>query len=226
MEPETSGSFTYGDNLMKIYIIRHGETNSNREGRLQGRLDDVLNDFGVELAELTGKALKGTHFDAAFSSPLSRARATAEIILKQSENDCPIIFDDRILEISMGDWEGKKFKPGECEVDEKMSLAFIDNPLNVGKFPNGESVRDVMERTQNFLKEIAGKEYENVLVSTHGCALRCMLNFLYQDKNNFWHGHVPYNCCLNIVEAQNGILSLVGDDVILYDKSLCIDRYA
>ena len=211
---------------MKIYIIRHGETNSNREGRLQGWMDDVLNDFGIELAELTGKALKGVHFDAAFSSPLSRARSTAEIILRESGNSCPIIFDDRIKEISMGDWEGKKFRPGECEVDEKQSIAFINNPLNVGKFPNGESVRDVMKRSQDFLNELSGKDYDNVLVSTHGCALRCMLNFLYEDQNNFWHGHVPYNCCVNIVEVQDGKLSLAGDDLILYDKSLCIDRYA
>ena len=210
---------------MKIYIIRHGETNSNKEGRLQGWSDDKLNDFGILLADQTGKAMKGMKFDAVFSSSLSRAKKTAEVILENIGSTREIIIDDRIKEINMGTFEGKKFKPGECEVDPVLVKKFFADPIHAPAYPGGESVIEVMARTQEFLKELSTKEYETVLVSTHGCALRCMLNFLYDDPSDFWHGHVPYNCCINVVEASNGSLKLIEDDIILYDKSLCVDRY-
>jgi len=211
---------------MRIYIVRHGETKSNEQGRLQGWTNDQLNDMGVLLAKETGKAMKKIRFDAVFSSSLVRAYNTAEIILRESGNNNTIVIDDRVKEINMGNFEGKKFKPGECEVDPAAVKQFFIDPIATHGFPNGESVRDVMVRSQEFLKEVAKKDYETVLVATHGCALRCMLNFLYENPSDFWHGHVPYNCCINVVEAKDGKLQLVDDDVILYDKNLCVDRYA
>ena len=211
---------------MNIYIVRHGETKSNEQGRLQGWTNDPLNDMGVLLARETGKAMKGIRFNAVFSSSLVRAYNTAEIILRESGNDNPIQIDDRIKEICMGDFEGKKFKPGECEVDPAAVKQFFINPMEAPGFPNGESVRDVMARTQDFLKDVATKDYESVLIATHGCALRCMLNFLYENPFDFWHGHVPYNCCVNVIEVKDGELKLVEDDMILYNKNLCVDRYA
>ncbi|MDO4938797.1 MAG: histidine phosphatase family protein [Lachnospiraceae bacterium] len=206
---------------MKIYIIRHGETDANANGLMQGWSDGELNEFGIMLAEETGKKLKGIKFDAAYSSPLVRARKTAEIIIKETESNCPLYIDDRLKEINMGDYEGRNFK------QERLSgvKEFLVNPLETDLFPGGETVLDCVQRTQLFLKELVLKEYETVLVSTHGCALRCMLNFLYDENSNFWHDQVPLNCCINIVEAEDGEIKLTGDDLILYDKSLCIDRY-
>ena len=65
---------------MKLYIIRHGETDWNKEKRLQGQSDTQLNEYGIELARITGEALKDVHFDYIFSSPLKRAYKTAELI--------------------------------------------------------------------------------------------------------------------------------------------------
>lgn len=211
---------------MKIYIIRHGETSANKEGRLQGWSDDPLNEFGIELAEQTGKGMKGILFDAAFSSPLIRARETAEIVLRESGNEgVPIKEDDRIKEICMGTGERKKFRPGECEVDPQYVKCFLSNPIDFEGFPEGESIRTVCERTQDFLKELAKMDYGTVLVATHGCALRAMLNFLYENPSDFWHGHVPYNCVVNIIETEGSNLRLTVEDRVYYDKSLCVDRY-
>ena len=211
---------------MKIYIIRHGETKGNEEGRLQGWVDTPLNEMGIRLAEETGAALKGIHFDAAYSSHLSRARRTAEIILRCCGDNTEIIEDDRIKELGMGIYENRRLEPDTPLEDLLRVKKFLTNPLNEPAFPEGESARQVMARTQEFLRELAEKNYETVLVATHGCALRCMLNFLYDDPSDFWHGGVPLNCCINIVEAKNGELRLTEDDLILYDKSLCVDRYA
>ena len=93
---------------MKIYIVRHGATALNAKHVMQGRLDEPLNKNGRDLAVLTGQAIKGMHFDHCISSPLNRAMETAEIILRESGNDIPIITDERLLEMNFGDLEGKR----------------------------------------------------------------------------------------------------------------------
>lgn len=213
---------------MLIYIIRHGETDANREGLLQGWSDHPLNGDGTSLAVETGEGMRGIHFDEVITSPQLRARQTAELVMKASGNEnAPVSFDDRIKELCMGDYEGKRFKGERCEVDPQLVLQFLHNPITAPSFPNGESIAHLMERTQSFLKELGARDDgKTYLVSTHGCALRAMLNFLYEKPESFWHGHVPYNCVVNIVEAKNGELKLIGDDVVYYDKAKCIDRYS
>ena len=215
---------------MEIYVIRHGETDGNKEGIMQGWLDLPLNEFGRKLARDTGRALRGTHFDAAITSPLLRAKETAELLLSESENcDTPLTLDDRLKEVFAGEWEGKCFKPGhpdEAALSEEARNALFGNPLEAPRYPGGESIRDVMARTQDFLRELVKEEkYERVLVSTHGCALRAMLNFLYPDPSDFWQGHIPYNCSISILDAHDGKVSLVENDKIFYDPADCVDRY-
>lgn len=211
---------------MKIYIIRHGETEANRRGLLQGWSDYDINDAGIELAEITGMNMSDIKFDVAFTSPLIRARHTAELVLESSGNgNIPIEIDDRLKEIHMGEWELKKFRPGESEVDENLVATFLSGPQHSFGCEGGETIAELCERTQSFLQEIAKKDYQNVLVSTHGCALRAMLNFLYEDPTDFWHGHVPYNCVVNIVEVEDGQMKLIGDDVLYYGCEHCVDHY-
>lgn len=89
---------------MRLYLIRHGETVWNTEGRLQGKADIELNENGIRLAKVTGEAMKDIHFDLAITSPLKRARQTAELVL--GERKVPILEDSRIEEITFGVWEG------------------------------------------------------------------------------------------------------------------------
>ena len=165
--------------------------------------------------------MKGIRFDGCFSSPLIRAKETVEIVLRESGNDVPVVLDDRIREISFGDRENTKLS----EMGEE-GVRFMQDPFQMERFPNGESVRDVCERTQAFLKELAaqddGKTY---LIGTHGCAVRAMLNFLYEDPSRFWQDHVPYNCSVNILEAKGGVLRFIEKDKIYYDPELVVDRY-
>lgn len=207
---------------MLIYIIRHGETDLNVKGVLQGWVDEPLNESGMRLARITGKKMESVRFDGCFSSPLKRAADTARIVLEASENDLPIRYDDRLREISFGVAEGRR----RSTLGEQ-GRRFFEEPFRYEPFPGGESIRQVCARTQGFLKELLmrddGKTY---LLSTHGCALRAMLNYLYEDPSDFWHMHVPYNCAVSIVEGRNGQGRLIGDDVIYYDRSQIVDRYA
>jgi len=192
----------------------------NAQGILQGWTDVPLNQNGIKLAVATGKAMKGVRFDYCISSPLIRARDTATIILRESGNETPIDFDDRIKELHFGKREGTILNKEEAKL-------FFTDAFSFGRFPGGESANDVCQRTQSFLNELVSRNDDKTyLVSTHGCALRAMLNSLYDNPNDYWHGRVPYNCVVNILSAQDGNVKLIEDDIVFYDQKYCIDRYS
>ncbi len=204
---------------MILYIIRHGETDFNKRGVMQGWMDEPLNESGRFLAAETGKALKDVPFDECFCSPLQRARETAEALLRESRHKFPIAFDERIKEINFGTREGTKLTRDEAEL-------FFTDPVSFGAVPEGESVLDVCRRTQDFLKELIARDDDKTyLISTHGCAMRAMLNWLYENPADYWQGHVPYNCAVNILEAKNGTAKFLCDERTYYDPTYVVDRY-
>ena len=89
---------------MKLYLIRHGETDWNIVKRLQGATDIPLNENGEALARETAEGLKEIPFDMVFTSPLKRAYRTAEIV--KGNREIPLIIEERIREICFGDYEG------------------------------------------------------------------------------------------------------------------------
>ena len=204
---------------MKIYIIRHGETALNAKGVMQGRINEPLNENGRNLAALTGRGMQGIRFDACISSPLSRALETAELVLRESGSDLSIRTDDRLLEMDFGDIDARKI----TEMGEE-SMSFFMAPFQFPGFPNGESIRGLCERTQPFLKELIAKDDgKTYLISTHGCAMRAMTNYLMESPSDFWLGHAPYNCSLTIVEAEGGAARITDIDRVFYDPKLIAD---
>lgn len=207
--------------MLKIYIIRHGETDLNEKGVLQGWLDEPLNPNGKNLASIVGQKLKGIHFDNCISSPLLRAKETVEIIIRESGNNLRISMDDRLKEISFGELEGKKLS-----VMGEKGKTFFSDPFGFTGFPGGECIMDVCIRTQAFLEElINSNDDKTYLIGTHGCALRAMLNQLYDDPDDFWHGHVPYNCSVSVIEVKDNDAKIISDDQIYYPSELLVDRY-
>ena len=215
--------------MIKIYAVRHGETDGNKKGILQGWTDEPLNDKGRELAVVTAKALADVKFDKVYSSPLSRAYETAEIILRYNNHFKPQIeIEDRIKEIRFGEWEGLGISPENFNIPSENFNAFYRDPFKFQNAPSGESCRQVCERTGNFYQElISGLENEGktILIAIHGFAIRALLQQVYEDKANFWHGKVPPNCAVNIIEVENGHSKLVGDDVLFYNEELNVNPY-
>ena len=84
---------------MKLYLVRHGQTDWNKEKRLQGQEDIPLNDFGRHLAKETGVGLRNVRFNLCFSSDLKRALETASLILDEGSSKVPIIMDKRLKEL-------------------------------------------------------------------------------------------------------------------------------
>lgn len=137
-----------------IYIVRHGQTDWNVEGRYQGRLDIELNAKGVEQAERIKEKLNEVRFDKVFSSPLKRAYNTAQII---TSND--IVVDNRIIERCNGELEGK------LKSDVKVNIDFNDPDENRMEI---ENIVNFRERIKSFFEEISEKyKGKNVLVVTH-----------------------------------------------------------
>ncbi len=197
---------------MKIYLIRHGETDLNKHKCLQGQSDFQLNDYGRKLAEITGEALREVPFDLVFSSPLSRAYETAMLVLR--DRTIPVIKDTRIQEISFGEFEGKSYHPEHYELSDPDFVNFFIAPEAYKTPKNGENFASVIKRTGEFWTEITtNPDYQDktILVSTHGCALKAILaNIRHTPIAQFWGSGVHKNCAVTIVEISEN--SLVIDE--------------
>ncbi|NSG83749.1 histidine phosphatase family protein [Blautia schinkii] len=201
--------------MMLIYIVRHGLTEWNKLKKLQGAADVPLAKEGILLAEKTGEALKDVKFDICFTSPLSRARQTAECVL--GDRNVSIIPDKRIQEINFGDLEGGCVRDAEGNYIDPQVEMFFRDPVNFKRPENGEDIFDVIARTKDFWEEKTSDPSltdKTVLVASHGCAVRALLQNIYHDPENFWHGCVPPNCCVNLVEVKNGKTVLLEEDKV------------
>ena len=131
------------DRIKRLLLVRHGETNWNRDGRFQGQIDIPLNEYGQHQAQQAGEFLKPVKIDAAVTSSMSRPKETAELILKHHPH---IELTERkdLWEISHGTWEGKL----ESEIrltDSELLDAWQAKPETV-QMPEGENLNDVFER--------------------------------------------------------------------------------
>lgn len=200
---------------MLIYVLRHGVTEWNRLRKVQGAVDIPLAQDGIDLAKRTGEALKNVHFDICFTSPLTRARQTAAYVL--AGRDIPVIPDPRIQEIDFGVLEGATFKDADGNIVTPEMGIFFNDPGNFRRPENGENIQDILKRTRDFWIEKTTDPslfQKNILVSSHGCAVRALLQNVYQDPVHFWHGSVPPNCSINIVEVKDGKARLLEEDKV------------
>lgn len=206
---------------MKFYIVRHGVTQWNALRKVQGSADIPLAEDGIRLAGLTGKALADVPFDICFTSPLIRARQTAELILKGRTPEVPVILDPRIREINFGVLEGSRFRDEQGRVLNHQIEIFFQDPDRFPRPENGENIRDVIKRTGDFWREktadpaLRGK---TILIASHGCAVRALLQNIAPEPENFWRGGPPPNCSVSIAEADSKGTRLLAMDLTFHDK--------
>lgn len=149
-----------------LLLVRHGETDWNRDGRWQGHSDTHLNDTGRRQAADLAAELDGV--DVVYSSDLSRARETAEILA--ARHGLPIHVDPRLRERSFGNWEGKTVPQIEAE------FAAAHARWLAGEGPGAEDAEpfaDFAARVEAFLAEVLGRHPgETVLIVSHGGSIR------------------------------------------------------
>lgn len=165
--------------IQTVYLVRHGETDYNLQGRWQGHLDVDLNAEGRQQARLLGEYLVDTQFDAVYCSDLRRARDTAELVL--GERKSSIVFDVRLREGLLGVFQGLT----RMQIVERYpyELTHWDtDPHYV--VPDGESRMQMMERAFAAWSDITGRHLgQRVLIVSHGGTLRQMLRRVLQPDS-------------------------------------------
>lgn len=178
--------------MAKIYIVRHGQTDYNKKELFQGQIDIPLNQTGLAQAHDAAEQLKDIKFDAVYSSPLSRARETCEIILNNNAYDGKILFDKRLMERSFGICEGESAKE---RFDKFGSWWDLSSPH---VFEGGESIDDMFKRVHNFLNDIKGKYKGNILIVMHGGVGRA-IHFYFNNlpaDGNLSKAYTMENCAI------------------------------
>lgn len=164
---------------MKLYIVRHGETDYNQKKILQGKTDTSLNQTGINQALKMKEKLKHISFDIIISSPLKRALETAYLIAKEQ----PIKTDSRLEERNLGNYEGK---PVSNFTNKKQ----YDNYFENCTLESVESIQDLMKRVEDFIQELKQNHSEKtVLLVTHAgwiSAFMSSLKPIPEDGNLEW----------------------------------------
>ena len=149
-----------------LLLVRHGETDWNRDGRWQGHSDTHLNDLGREQAARVAGELDGV--DVVYSSDLARARETAEVVAERL--GLPVRLDERLRERSFGAWEGKTAPEIEAEFPDAHARWLA------GEGPgsdDAEPFADFGARVRSFLDDVLVRHPdETVLVVSHGGSIR------------------------------------------------------
>ena len=155
-----------------IYLVRHGQTEFNAQGRLQGHVDSPLTDQGVAQAQAFGRTLAGLLRRAStwriVSSPLGRARATADHI-SQALGTSDIQTDPRLTELSWGNWDGRLRSELQAEHPDAFNAsgwAF--------RTPMGETFDSASARMQQWLESLQPEPDRRVIAVSHGIAGRVL----------------------------------------------------
>ena len=170
-----------------LYLIRHGETDHNSRGRMQGWLDVPLNANGLRQANLLAQRFRGRAIEAIYTSPLMRASVTAQAIADVL--GLPLTLDERLREYHMGDWTGHTL-----EEVQQMTPGYVPHGANETPVPNGESAHDMHARLAPFLHEVVEQHPSGrVIAVSHGgtlaMAVASMLNMPIIRRQPFSFGN-------------------------------------
>lgn len=147
--------------MTTICLIRHGETDWNREKRIQGRSNIPLNEWGISQVREVHAGIWNTKWDIIYSSPLERAIKTAHIINEQYE--VPIKIDEAFIEKSFGEVEG-------------LAYDYVFSTYPEGIYPKAETDEEVVERVlQGFSTLAQTHKGKKIIVVTHGAVIHALL---------------------------------------------------
>lgn len=155
---------------MRLFLVRHGQTEKNRLGMMMGHYDDELNETGIEQVKQTKELAMKIDYDAIIASPLKRASQTADII---NYKKLDVIYDERLLERDMGYLTN-------ASVHSAVDRGDFWNLNPAGDYRDAEPMRDMYKRIGEFYEDIK-QRYKNktVLVVTHDGVVRTLYGYLY-----------------------------------------------
>lgn len=192
--------------MVRIILIRHGETTWNIEGRYQGQEDTPLSPRGIAQGKRAAEALKDIPIDVCIASPLSRARDTCRFAA--DFHGLPVLTDERLTEISHGAWEGVLAEEIAARYPKEFRL-WHTRP-NLVQMPGGENLEDVRRRARAAFDDIAAKyDGKTVLAAAHDAVNKVILcDILGLSMAHFWQIKQD-NACINVIEYDKGAWRLV-----------------
>ncbi len=186
--------------MRKIYLIRHGQTDSNNDKKFQGRIDTPLNTTGIEQARKLAAYMKRFPLDAVYCSIMQRARMTAEPLAAAvglSAN-----YMEEFQEVSFGDWEGLTYWEIKEKWPEEINL-FFTRPAECVP-PRGETFQNVQDRSFDTLNKILKAQDGDIAIVSHGGVIRALIcRLLNMSLNSFWKINI-YNASVSIFSGQDG----------------------
>jgi len=186
----------------RLLLVRHGATTWNAEGRHQGRTDVPLSDEGRAQAAALGAALRGVAIDAAYTSPLGRARATADAVL--AGRGVRAVAISEFAELSYGERQGER-RADWLAADPAFVARWDAEPWTV-TFEGGESLDDVHRRAAPaWDRVVRAHRGDQVLVSAHGHLNRVLLvHALGLPRAAFWSLPQPNAACVVVDVTPDG----------------------
>ncbi|TAM62444.1 histidine phosphatase family protein [bacterium] len=187
----------------RLWLVRHGETTWNIEGRYQGRKDSMLSGRGMAQAHALAERLAHEPPAAIVASPLLRTRSTADVVAQRVDLHTEV--DQRLIEISHGVWEGCT----RAEVEERwpeMLAQWRRAPHDV-RFPEGETLHDVLERWCDFLAHPPASA-SPLLVVTHDVIVRLALLAVEGKGPEAYHEVVAENAAISEITVHDGRLTV------------------
>ncbi len=194
--------------MVRIILIRHGETTWNIEGRYQGQEDTPLSPRGLEQGKLLAQGLKNVPLNVCISSPLQRSYQTCKFCADLHK--LPVATDARLTEINHGDWEGVLApdiaKAYPVEFEQWHTAPHLVQMPGEG----GETLDDVRRRVRAAFDEYARKyEGKTVLVAAHDAVNKAIIcDLLGLGMEHFWQIKQD-NTCINVMEYNEGAWRLV-----------------
>jgi phosphoserine phosphatase len=184
----------------RIHLIRHGQTDWNREKRIQGRSESRLTAEGREQAEALRQDLDAVGIAKVYCSSSVRTRETAQILF--DDRQIPTVYCDDLREIHLGPWEGALWA--------QMTLMFPDNAQAFWERPHefslegGETFHQVQERgVRRFLAILQECEQQEIAIVSHGVLIKAILCYLEERPlARLWEPPHMHNCAHSIVEVS------------------------
>lgn len=169
---------------MKVYVVRHGETDWNVTGKICGLTDLPLNEQGERQAAEMAEGLRGRGIDLIIASPLLRTRQTAAAAAETT--GAPVVIDERLIEQDYGIYEGT----------DHLGAGFLANKRQFAlRYPGGESMMDLAGRLYPLLKELPEKyPGKTVLLVCHGGVCRVIRTYFHGLSNEEFAKYMTVNC--------------------------------
>ena len=196
--------------MTKVYLVRHGQTEWNKKLTFRGRRDIPLNERGRQEAKAIAEVLKYKRIDAIYTSPLRRSIETAEPTARFFH--LGVVPVEGLIDISYGDWEGLTFNEVKKRYKDQYKK-WEKRPEKV-RFPNGETLDEVRERSFCAFKDILNANPgKSILIIPHRVINKVLIcASLGLGNSHFWEIKQDPGC-INLIEYSNDrfVLSIMND---------------